>query len=166
MFKIVTSVLLIALALAFSRTQTQDTRPAPVKAILYPMWVVPDSGLERSHGGGWWINELYLPDRGVVCNVTWRLDAHANPPSFDLVAVSNAFYGSFEDRKKGTLEVKKDYVWAQKDVEVPRDVADRIIALADLTKRQREATRDVAKALTATFGLDEKGGRHPLPKSE
>jgi hypothetical protein len=160
--------LIVATIAGCSKPSVGPPDTSPVKAILYAMAVVEDPIHDRR---GHWINELFLPDPGVVCNVVWKTDVSAKPGealTWDntTVAVSNAFFGSLEERRKGTIDVRPEYEWTQQEIEIPRDLANQIFALADLTRWEQQARKDVAASMCKTLGLELGGGRHPLPKDQ
>lgn len=128
-----------------------------VRALRYRMQVF-DGALAMVHDHGEWIDELWFPDTGVVCNVVWRMDASPEwmgttvdlglPPGASqlLRPTMNAFFGSMEERLRrwNPLEAKGvGDMPLPLEVEVPEDLAREIFALAEATRRNRRAESDL-----------------------
>jgi hypothetical protein len=127
---------LIAFVGALGRAEDAKTVPA----LRYRVMIY-EGVLDMTHGAGQWIEELYFPSRGVVCNVVERNEA----PTL------NAFFGSIRNRFH-TQIMGPEVETPTEAVEVPRETAEAIFALAELTKRQREeGARLASRALAETF---------------
>jgi hypothetical protein len=155
------ATLLLAVVVNCSGPGSIGKDDAGVKAILYPMWVTVDV----THGYGTWINEIYLPDAKVVCNVTWEATV-SDTGSITDVSDAHAFFGSLEERRDGTLSAQKSYAWTQEEVMIPGKLAQQIIALAELDRRERAMKADVGSSLSKALGLAVGGGMHPLPSDD
>jgi len=152
------TVLLIGGSCASSPRSRDGER---VKAVLYPIWVTTDF----IHGYGTWINEVYLPDAGVIANVMWEPTVSSDGTVVH-VGEANAFFGTMEVRRDVMLKLKKDYVWTQEGIELPSEVAREIVSLAEENRRQEGQRHVVATSLASTLGLDVGGGKHPLPDND
>ena len=112
---------------------------AAVPALRYRVWVV-EGALEASHGGGKWIEELYFPAQGIVANVVWETTMRTDGKgqfAWDETRAAHAFHG--EMRNKSSPEWFGTPVEQPTErVEVPNAVAQRIFALADLTRRREQ----------------------------
>ncbi len=128
-----------------------------VRALRYCVQVF-EGALAVTHDHGEWIEELYFPDAGVVCNVVWTMDAspewRGNPVDLGLPSGArqllrprmNAFFGSIEERWKRSNPLEAKGVGDMPlvgEVEVPRDLAREISALAESTRRVRETESDL-----------------------
>jgi len=99
----------------------QGSGPAKtVRALRYRVFVY-DSALHVVHRAGRWVEEIYFPDSGVVCNV------HA--PMGRTLAV-NAFPSGIRNRVK--LHPRDEELSEQpvEEIEVPADLAEEIFAMA------------------------------------
>jgi hypothetical protein len=137
-------LVLAAIAATVLASRAEDA-PAPVKAVRYRVRVV-ESALEATHGGGTWIEELYFPAKGVVANVENDYN-HENG-----VAVVHAFYGAMRNKSRELLGGPAMEVPTE-DVEVPAALAERIFALAELTRRLGDEQRALAEAALAAGTL-------------
>ncbi len=98
------------------------TRPAQaIRALRYRVFVY-DSPLHVAHRAGRWIEEIYFPEQGVVCNV----DA-----PMGRTMVVNAFSGPI--RNNVFLHPHDENVSEQpvEEIEVPADLAEEIFAMAE-----------------------------------
>ena len=96
---------------AETEPETEPAAPRTVRAYRYKVEVY-DSALHYSHRMGRWIEEIYFPDHGVVCNVDFG-------GFFGRPARLNAF-SSGPRNDSETLE----------EIEVPADLAADIIDMA------------------------------------
>ena len=124
--------------------------PAPAAAadsVLAKRYRVPmaDSALEWAQGDYVWVEELYLPDRGLAANVRWDMIWRADPidpakSDFVVIPRMTAFaspkvrnqYRDLDDNKIGRESPIED-------VRIPKALADEIAALAELTRRVDDA---------------------------
>ena len=128
-----------------------------VRAVSYRVEVF-EGTLAVAHHAGEWIEELYFPDAGVVCNVVWSVDAspewtgkpvdRLHPPGVSplLRPRMNAFFGSMEERTKASRPLEAKGVGESPlplQTEIPEDFAREIFALAEATRRTRKAESDL-----------------------
>ncbi|MCI0587739.1 MAG: hypothetical protein L0323_12935 [Planctomycetes bacterium] len=128
-----------------------------VRALRYRVEVF-EGTLALAHDEGEWIDELYFPDPGVVCNVVWGMDASPEwmgspvdlglPPGVTqyLRPRMNAFFGSMGERRKASRPLEAKGVGDLPlvlEAEVPEDFAREIFALAEANRRVREAESDL-----------------------
>jgi hypothetical protein len=131
------AIVLAALSLAGA----QDAKE--VRGLRYRILSV-ESALEMTHGGGQWIDEIFLPDHGVVCNVVQEVD----PGVKDEVTFRwrmNAFKSPIRNVFAETID-GKEKEHPTEAVAIPADVAKAILELADVTERQRQLQRSAAEA--------------------
>jgi hypothetical protein len=123
---------------------------AAVPAMRYRVWVV-EGAMEMVHGGGAWIEELWFPEQGVVANVLWKTETVTKPDgSLDWATkpVMNAFKGKMRNKSNPDFHGEPIEQPTEK-VLVPRDVAQRIFALAELTARQGETAQRMGADVAA-----------------
>lgn len=86
------------------------------------------------------IEEIWFPDRGIVCNVTEEWNLRTEGVS-DLRAFPelHAFHSPILNRYPERLGSEKEIESPTEEVRVPRALAERIFRLADLEKERREA---------------------------
>jgi formylglycine-generating enzyme required for sulfatase activity len=116
-------------ALAGTATAHPPKRDAEVvKAYRYRVFTA-ESAMEFTHGGGRWIEELWFPDRKFVANVetTWN-DGKEEP-------VVRAFFSERMRNWSQTSGLETVREQPAEEVTVPRDLADRLFALADAARR-------------------------------
>ena len=141
------SVVFVAVAAAFALGRAslgQDGKEAPappatVKALRYRITIY-DSALEMTHRAGEEVDELWFPDRKVVANV------RTGPVTEDFrcFPVMHAFEGEIRNRQYDPVLATSIDLPTQ-EVQVVRELADRIFELADVTKRQRALAEDTAR---------------------
>jgi hypothetical protein len=141
---------LLAIA-AGCATPPADGPKEPVRALRYRVMVV-ESALDYSHGGGQWIDELYLPDAGVVCNVVWNLETCANEKGEHVftggwVPTMNAFFGSMEERIGSGSDKSVDPRKPPVEITVPSELAERIMHVAEVEREQRRKRGELARIL-------------------
>jgi len=118
--------------------------PPPVTALRYNIFFV-EFTLEMIRGGGRWGQELYFPERGIVCNLTHET-GDILEEGIKLHPKVNAFENTIRNRyslRPGQEEITA----ATEEVEIPAEVAERIFAFAELSKRQREESERLGGAL-------------------
>ena len=110
-----------------------STQPGAVVALRY-MTTIVDGRLRLTH-----IPELCLPEYGVLCNA-WRsqLRAFHHP-------IRNEVRQHWTDSPRET-EVER--------FELPKDLAFRVLELADLTRRQQALAAEIREELTRITPLD------------
>jgi hypothetical protein len=131
------ALLLLALPLATAQ------EPAGVRALRYRV-LVHESACDLVHGGGQWIDELYLPDHGVVCNVTGE-PAPTKEDPFATRHRMHAFKGKIRNVFAETVNGEPQE-HPTEELRIPRELAERILELADLTERQRRLAETAAAA--------------------
>jgi len=120
--------------------QTTDS----VRALRYKR-VYYDSVLEWSHGMGRWVEELYFPEKRVVANLSWRSEGwDEEKKETRYKAVLNTFYGEIGNKfLVGKNETEEPTV----EVRVPEELAKKIFALAELTRKMNEEQERVGEAV-------------------
>lgn len=68
------ALLLLVVSMATAGCASHPTQRAGVRALKYHI-VVSEGAWARIHGDRQVIEELFLPDHGVACNIEWSLDA-------------------------------------------------------------------------------------------
>lgn len=131
------AILLVLLPLAAAQ------QPDGVRALRYRI-LVHESAFAMAHGAGEWIHELYLPDHGVVCNVT----SEPAPTKDDALAVRHRMH-AFQSPIRNVFPETHDGEAKEHPAEavtIPRELAERIVELAELTERQKRLSETVAEA--------------------
>ena len=141
---IAVAVLLMAAFLAgrlsFAQEASPPKKPATVKALRYTiLW--GESALDLSHGGGRWVQEIYFPVEKVACVLVSRWPTDLAKPAPRLYAYRadgprNHLTG-FKQAKPSVIE----------EIDVPADVAQEILRLAELTERQERETRRLGREI-------------------
>jgi hypothetical protein len=139
-------LLLVPAAFLAGRMTLAEEKPETVKAKRYAI-VYAESALDLSHGGGRWVTEIFLPHAKVGAMLVFespdRPVLHAWPqekPHNDCVGLHSS--------KPSPIE----------EIEIPASLAKEIVALAELTKKQREETRRLGRSVVKKLGLK------PLPR--
>ncbi len=158
---------LIGLSAAFvaGRVVTPAAAEPPVSGpvadtVLAQRYRVPmaDTAMEWAHGAWVWVEELYLPDRGLVANVRWDYAWKADPTDpakgeFTTIPRMTAFaspkprnqYRDFVDAKIGRESPIEE-------IRIPKALADEITSLADMARRVDDAkSRLGARASDGTW---------------
>jgi formylglycine-generating enzyme required for sulfatase activity len=99
-----------------------------VKAFRYRVFTA-ESAMAFTHGGGRWIEELWFPERKLAANVetTWN-DGKEDP-------VVRAFFCERMRNWSQTSGLETEREQPAEEVTVPRDLADRLFALADAARK-------------------------------
>jgi hypothetical protein len=109
--------------------------PKTVKALRYTI-LYAESGLELTHGGGRWVQEIFFPDLKVACMLV--------PEHRDLLAGKAAeprLHAFAADRPRNDLTGLHDAKpSAIEEIEVPAAVAEEVRKLAELRKRWEDET--------------------------
>ena len=164
--RVTTAVLAAALSACGTGTSVKPVgeQSAFVRALRYRAYVYADGMMDFLHGGGGWIEELYFPDAGVVCNVMRELlvtEADIGKPirSDQFQCRANAFYDVIRNRSgpRGSDPTDPRPV---EELRVPAETAEAIFALAALNCRRAEDSICVG---TAVQGL---GLLHEVPIEE
>jgi hypothetical protein len=131
------SIVLAALAFAVAE------EPKEVRALRYRI-LVHESAFAMVHGAGQWIDEIHLPEQGIVFNVTsepaptkedalavrWRMHAFRSP-------IRNVFAETHDgEPKEHPAEA----------ILLPRDLVDRVVELAEITEKQKSLAESAAEA--------------------
>lgn len=130
---------LMAAAVAAAMVATgvpADPAPVPangesVKAYRYRVFAT-ESALEFAHGGGRWIEELWFPDRKFAANVETRWNGGKEEPAVRAFFVERMRNWS----QTNGLETEREQ--PAEEVIVPKDLADRLFALADAARKAEE----------------------------
>lgn len=130
---------LLPAAFLAGRLSFAEDQPSPqvktVRGLRYRiLWA--DSALDLGHGGGQWVQEIYLPEKKVACALVFE------PPSC-LAKPAARLYAYPADRPRNDLTgLQNPKPSTIEEVVVPTEVAEEIVRLAELTqKQQREAWR-------------------------
>ena len=108
---------LFALAVLGAGCSTQPGKAqGEVRALQYRIRVV-ESGMDLVHGGGKLVNELFLPDHGVACNIEWSMT-----PELELVPWRLRAFRATSKRMSDALDAS--------EVVLPADMATSIVELA------------------------------------
>jgi hypothetical protein len=115
---------------------------ADVRALRYRAFVYPDDALAAAHGAIGWIEELYLPDSGVVCNIQpamgLKLDAAGKVTNeWEDRWRMNAFYGEMRNAS-GRFGAKPPPPRPVEEIRIPSETARAIVELANLNRRRSE----------------------------
>jgi hypothetical protein len=126
-----------------------DADTVPAKRYRVPM---ADSALEWAHGAYTWIEELYLPEQGLVANVRWDYawKADATNPSkgeFTTTPRMTAFPSPKpRNQYRDLADTNVQRESPMEDIRIPKALADEIAALADLARRVDEAKTKLGAA--------------------
>lgn len=142
--------------------------PAPetVRALRYRVFTA-ESVTDFNHGGGYWIEELWFPDRKVCANVTtiWSRGG-------DEVTV-HAFFAEKMRNWSQTRGLETEREQPTEEVLVPRALAERIVALAEATRRAEEERKALGPVLVAarvlrtrTGDAESRASADPTPTSD
>jgi hypothetical protein len=109
--------------------------PKTAKGLRYAV-VFAESGLELTHGGGRWVEEIYFPDLKVACVLVYEhKELLAGKPA------EPRLYAFPADRPRNNLTgLDSREPSAIVEIEVPADVAEEIRKLAELRKRWEDET--------------------------
>ncbi len=121
-----------------STATTVQQVPATVRALHYRIKVY-DSELAVLHNSGRWIQELYFPDQGIVCNVVVDREATANG-ELRRYHRMHAFHSPIRNKYRLQFHEKERTAPAT-EVRIPQARAQKIFELAELTRRVRQAER-------------------------
>ncbi len=142
------SVLSIVMFVACASAPTSE---APVHALRYRQFIC-ESGVEFIHGGGRWLDCLFLPDAGVVCTIAfeWRpMPENAFPPEAPCMYARRATLDDELAKRPQESPLGKE---APEEIEVSAAFAREAIRLADLTAQQRSLADELgAKCVAASF---------------
>jgi hypothetical protein len=119
----------------------RETPGDTVRALRYKRLCF-ESMLEFTHADGTWYEDLYFPENGVRATLLWTSswDEEAEELEFKDQPKLHATYGEILNKSLlGPLE-EKETQQPTEEVQVPRDLAERIFALADLQRRVDEET--------------------------
>jgi len=118
--------------------------PETVKALRYSI-VLAESGLELTHGGGRWVQEIYFPELKVACTLV-----HEHK---DLLAAKGAeprLCAFPADRPRNDLTGLHDAKpSAIEEIEVPKELAEEIRKLAELRKRWEDETWRLGQSIAS-----------------
>jgi hypothetical protein len=144
----------LALGVAVGRLGAADDAKASTVAAKRYRIAWADSALELTHGGGEWVDELFLPDAKLVAGV--RFEAAPYPEGWkpgDAVPARRArIYAHASDKPRNDLTGFHDPKPSTiDDVAIPADLARRIRDLAALQMRLDDESvalgKDLADAL-------------------
>ncbi len=121
--------------------------PETVRALRYRIKIY-DSELAVLHNSGRWIQELYFPDQGVVCNVVVDIEA-TEKGELRRYHRMHAFYSPIRNKYRLQFHEKERTAPTQ-EVQIPYARAQQIFELAELTRRLRQAERTLGAAASAS----------------
>jgi len=133
-FRFVTLGALVALTACAARVAAP---PPAVAAIRYRIEVV-EGTFDIVRGFTRWIDEIYLPEHGVACNLEW-LPRVADNGEVDLMNDVPRLRAFFVPASR------LDTVTDRRDVQLPRELAQHIVDVA--SKRKDVASQLVARGL-------------------
>lgn len=137
--------------LIFATCATAPTSEAPVRALRYRQFIC-ESGMEFIHGGGRWMDCLFLPDAGVVCTIAfeWRPTVdNAFPPDVPCVYARRSTLAAELGKRPKESPLATQ---APEEIEVSAAFARDAIRIADLTEQQRALADDLgARCVSASF---------------
>ena len=108
-------LLVLAILGAGCATQPGNTQ-SDVRALQYRIRVF-DGGMDVVHGGGKVVNELFLPDHGVACNIEWSMT-----PELELVPWRLRAFRATNERMSDALDIS--------EIVLPAGMATSIVELA------------------------------------
>jgi hypothetical protein len=133
----------------------QSGEPLTVRALRYKR-IDYESGLAFSHGMGQWHEELYFPERGVRANLGWT---EADDGNRDVPFLS-ALFGSIANKSLLAGPILESE-HPTEEVQVAKDLAERIFALAELQKKLNEE-KELLGGLTEKTGVLHMKVKRPL----
>lgn len=138
-------VALLPAAFLAGRLSFAGDEPKTVTALRYRiLWA--DSALDLSHGGGQWVQEIYLPDKKVACALVFQY-----PPATDLAKPGRRprLYAYPAERVRNNLTGIEQKPSPIERIEIPADIAEEIVRLAELTQRQQRETWRLGEKVAA-----------------
>jgi hypothetical protein len=132
-------------------TVERGSEHADVRALRYRAFVYPDDAMAAAHGAIGWIEELYLPDSGVVCNILpapgLKLDAGGKATDqWEERWRMNAFYGEIRNTS-GRFGAPPPRARPVEEIRIPAETARAIINLANLNRRRSEEVLRLGEAM-------------------
>jgi len=121
-----------------------STRDDAVPAIRYQVFVA-DSVMDAEHGGGQWIDEVWLQESGVCFNV---LTEYYGGP-----LVGHAFFSTMTERTAPTTYTPPTER-APVQIQVPRRVADQALQVAKARKTLDDLETRVGNEWKSVFPTD------------
>ncbi len=113
-----------------------------VRALRYRQLLV-EGALDFSRGGGRWHDVLFLPEAGVVCNVVWESETvwgKDGSVDFREIPRMHAFHGELQESLEARPQDEEQGRRAPEEIRIPAALAREIVALAERTRREREAS--------------------------
>lgn len=165
--RVTLAVLLLALgclAAGADRAPAEESPAKPVKAQRYRvLWV--DGDLDLAHGGGRWVDEVYLPEAKVAATLVHDqeiLPAARGEPLRMRPRVR--MFARHADGPRNDSTGSDATPSALTDFEVPADLAKAMIALAELTARQEAETVRLGQEAAKRLGWPEIPPERALPR--
>jgi hypothetical protein len=143
-------VLALFVAGGVSVGEEKGVAPKTVTALRYRIKIY-DSELALLHDRGWWIDELWFPERGVVCNVVTETEVGTDG-RLRRTHRMNAFFGPIRNEFRRHPNDPKPTVAPTEKVAVPAALAQKILDLAERTRQLGRAERRLG-AQVADCGL-------------
>lgn len=118
--------------------------PENVRALRYRV-VFAESPLELTHGGGRWVEEIYIPDLKAACTLV-----HEHRDPLAGTGAEPRLYAFPADGPRNDLTgIGSPKPSAIEEIEIPADVAKEIRRLADLRKRWEEETWRLGQSIAS-----------------
>jgi hypothetical protein len=141
------SILLASFLVAACTTAPDDSTVAAIRC----RELIVEGPIDYVHGGGRWHDVLYLPDAGVHAQVVWTPpeilnDRHESP-------VMHAWFGPPDEQPRDPVRVQ-----------IPAALADRIVALARMTRERDQLGSLLARAAVDAGAL--RGPESVKPRDE
>ena len=144
---------------------TGPVQEGTVRAIRYRQLIV-EGALEFSHGGGQWQDALYLPDSGVVCNLSWKTDLSGDGTIVGTPRLyAYAFPGTLDDQLACRPQDDPEGRTPPEEIRIPAELARAILDLAERTREQRELSALLGRRAVeakAVGGQETVHGRNPF----
>lgn len=137
---------LLGAAFVAGRLSFAEEEPKTVKALRYRiLWA--DSALELSHFGGRWVQEIYLPEQKVACALVFE---YPQPTDLAKPGRRPRLYAYPTKRPRNDLTgLKNPKPSPIEEIEIPAAVAEEIVRLVELTRKQQRETWRLGKTIAA-----------------
>src|SRR5262245_32338946 len=129
-----TGIRCLCAALAIASSTIAQSKPDSVLALRYQC-CVSESFTDFNHGGGYWIDEIWFPEKGVVANVTFKMrfvdEKWVDEPTL------NAFFSDIRNSSP-PRPLEDEIELPTEEVRVPLALANRIFDVAETNRRLEE----------------------------
>jgi len=121
----------------------------PVRALRYPMLIV-EGALDSAHGGGEWVDTLFIPEFGIVFRVLWQSNVGVNEKGQYTIERTPRLHTAFstmdEERKANPADEAGSGV-EPVEVAIPASLAREILRIAEMTRARDRAGSSAARKL-------------------